>query len=287
MPHLDAPEYAPFEELKRVDESGTEFWLARDLSKALEYETWRRFQDALNRAMLACNHSNMPVQDHFVEAVKMVELGSGSKRSVKDYRLSRYACYLIVQNGDPRKEVIALGQTYFAIQTRRQEIADAFNNLDEDSKRLVVRGDVRHWSMMLTEAAAKAGVTTQRDYASFQNAGYQGLYGGLTAQDIHRRKDLKKNQAILDYMGSEELAANLFRITQTEAKMQREEPCGLAPASDIHRTVGNAVRTTISSLGGTMPEDLPTPDKGVNQLEREQIKRLRAKGEPSSPSSTP
>lgn len=277
MAQLNAPEYAPFEELRRVDEFGTEFWFARDLAKALEYDEWRNFNKALERAMLSCHHSNMPVQNHFVEVNKMVELGSGSRRSVKDYRLSRYACYLVVQNGDPRKKIIALGQTYFAIQTRRQEIADAFNDLDEDSKRLVVRGDVRHWNLMLADAAEKAGIATQRDYALFQNAGYQGLYGGLTARDIHERKNLKKNQAILDHMGSEELAANLFRITQTEAKMKREEPHGLEPASDIHHTVGSAVRSTIASLGGTMPEDLPTPDKSIGQLEREQVKRLQAK----------
>lgn len=279
MAQLDTPEYAPFESLKHIDEFGTEFWLARDLSKALEYDTWRRFQDALNRAMLACDHSKMPVQDHFVEAGKMIEIGKGGQRAVKDYRLSRYACYLVVQNGDPRKKVVALGQTYFAIQTRRQEIADAFNELDEDSKRLVVRGDVRHWNMMLADAAEKAGITTQQDYASFQNAGYQGLYGGLTAKDIHQRKNLKKSQAILDHMGSEELAANLFRITQTEAKMKREEPQDLTPASNVHRAVGTAVREAIASLGGTMPEDLPTPDKSIGQLEREQIKRLHTRSE--------
>lgn len=279
MAHLDAPEYAPFENLKQVDEFGTEFWFARDLSKALEYEEWRNFHKALERAILSCDHSKMPVQDHFVEVNKMIGLGKGGSRSVKDYRLSRYACYLIVQNGDPRKEVIALGQTYFAIQTRRQEIADAFNELDEDSKRLVIRGDVRHWNMMLADAAEKAGITTQFDYAAFQNAGYQGLYGGLVAKDIHRRKHLKKNQAILDHMGSEELAANLFRITQTEAKMQREQPRSLAPACDIHHTVGSAVRSTIASFGGTMPEDLPTPDKSIGQLECEQLEHLRSKQE--------
>ncbi|RDB61998.1 DNA damage-inducible protein D [Gordonibacter sp. 28C] len=274
MAQLNAPEYAPFEKLKHRDEFGNEYWLARELAPVLEYSTWHRFQDALDRAMLACSHSKIPVQDHFSKVGKMIEIGKGGRRTVKDYRLSRYACYLVVQNGDPRKEVIALGQTYFAIQTRRQEIADAFNALDEDSKRLVVRGDVRHWNLMLADAAEKAGVKTSIDYAAFQNAGYQGLYGGLTAKDIHKRKRLKKTQKILDHMGSEELAANLFRITQTEAKMRREEPQGLEPASGIHRTVGSAVRSTIVSLGGTMPEDLPTPEKSIGQIEREQLDRI-------------
>ena len=205
----------------------------------------------------------------------MVALGSGSQRNIKDYMLSRYACYLIMQNGDPRKEVIAIGQTYFAIQTRRQEIADAFNQLDEDNKRLVIRGEVKSWNSMLADAAHRAGITEQIEYAEFQNAEYMGLYGGLRVSDIHARKGLAPEEKILDHMGSEELGANLFRITQTEAKMRRDDPQGLDDASAIHYTVGREVRETIEKIGGTMPEDLPVPEKSISQIEREQLKQLK------------
>lgn len=275
MANLNAKEYQRFEDIKHTTDEGMEFWYARELSTVLEYTEWRNFNKVIGKAMLACKNSGFAVSDHFVDVNKMVELGSGSQRKVKDYMLSRYACYLIMQNGDPRKEVIALGQTYFAIQTRRQEIADAFNQLDEDNKRLVIRGEVKSWNTLLADAAHRAGVTEQEEYAEFQNAGYMGLYGGLRVADIHTRKGLSPEQKILDHMGSVELAANLFRITQTEEIMTREQPQGLDQASSIHHTVGKEVRETIARVGGTMPEDLPTPEKSISQVEREQLKQLK------------
>lgn len=275
MANLKAPEYQRFEDIKHTTETGSEFWYARELAPVLEYTEWRNFSKVVDKGMLACKNSGFAIADHFVEVNKMVALGSGSQRNIKDYMLSRYACYLIMQNGDPRKEVIAIGQTYFAIQTRRQEIADAFNQLDEDNKRLVIRGEVKSWNSMLADAAHRAGITEQIEYAEFQNAGYMGLYGGLRVSDIHARKGLAPEEKILDHMGSEELGANLFRITQTEAKMRRDDPQGLDAASTIHYTVGREVRETIEKIGGTMPEDLPVPEKSISQIEREQLKQLK------------
>lgn len=280
MATLIATEYKQFEDIKHTDENGIEFWYARELSPVLDYTKWENFNKVIDKAMLSCQNSGFECADHFLEVRKMVQLGSGSERKVKDYELSRYASYLIVQNGDPRKETIALGQTYFAIQTRRQEIADAFNELDEDQKRLVIRGEVTSWNAMLAEAANQAGITDQLEYAQFQNAGYMGLYGGLTAADIHKRKKLKKSEKILDHMGSEELGANLFRITQTEAKLRREQPQGLEMASGIHYQVGQTVREAIAKNEGTMPEDLPTPEKSIAEIGKEQLKKLKEKKEP-------
>ena len=210
LSNLQAKEYKNFEEIKKIRVDGTEYWNARELSEVLQYKKWENFAKVIDRAKLACNNSGFEIQDHFPEVRKMVEIGSNTVRELLDYELSRYACYLVVQNGDPRKEVIALGQTYFAIQTRRQEVADYFNQLDEDNKRLVIRGDIKQWNQMLLEAAHNAGVITNQEYAEFQNAGYMGLYGGLTVDDIHKRKKLKDNEKILDFMGSTELIANLL-----------------------------------------------------------------------------
>ena len=275
MANLNAKEYKRFEDIKHTTDTGMEFWYARELCSVLEYAEWRNFNKVIDRAMLACKNSGFSIEDHFVGINKTITMPKGAKKNIPDYMLSRYACYLIMQNGDPRKEVIALGQTYFAIQTRRQEIADAFNQLDEDNKRLVIRGEVKSWNSMLADAAHRAGITEQIEYAEFQNAGYMGLYGGLRVSDIHARKGLAPEEKILDHMGSEELGANLFRITQTEAKMRRDDPQGLDAASAIHYTVGREVRETIEKIGGTMPENLPTPEKSISQIEREQLKQLK------------
>jgi len=277
MSELNAKDYKRFEDIKHRRDNGDEYWLARELSVELDYIQWRNFTKVLDKARLACKNSGFDIEDHFVEVSKMVEIGSKTNRNVVEYELSRYACYLIVQNGDPRKEVIAHGQTYFAIQTRRQEVADYFNQLDEDNKRLVVRGNIKQWNQMLAEAAKNAGLITNEEYAVFQNAGYMGLYGGLDVEDIHERKGLGENDKILDFMGSEELAANLFRITQTESKLKRENIQGTQAATSTHYAVGEKVRHAIKDLGGVMPEDLPLPDKSISQVEREQIAALKNK----------
>ena len=264
-----------FESIRHVNEYGQEFWYARELQIALEYKQWRRFSNVIDKAKEACKGSGNNVPDHFADVGKMVNIGSGSEREIEDIQLSRYACYLIVQNGDPRKKVIALGQSYFAVKTRQQELIENYENLDEDMKRIAIRHQMIEHNKQLVAAAKDAGVETTLDYAIFQNYGYMGLYGGMKAQDIKRNKGLDKNQNILDYMGYEELAANLFRATQTEAKLKRENIQGKEKANKTHYDVGKEVRSTIERLGGTMPEDLPTPDKSIQQLEREQRNKLK------------
>ena len=276
MSNLKAEEYKNFEQIKKIREDGTEYWNARELSKVLQYKKWENFSKVIDRAKLACKNSGRNIEDDFPEVRKIVEAGATQKKVI-DYELSRYACYLIVQNGDPRKEVIALGQTYFAIQTRRQEVADYFNQLDEDNKRLVIRGDIKQWNQMLLEAAHNAGVITNEEYAEFQNAGYMGLYGGLTVDDIHKRKNLKDNEKILDFMESTELIANLFRISQTEEKLKKDNVHSSSKATATHYEVGSKVRKAIEDIGGTMPEDLPRPEKSIKQIEKEQLKRLKDK----------
>lgn len=262
-----------FERIKHINEDGQEYWLARELQPVLEYAQWRRFADAIERAKIACKNSGNEVDDHFADVGKMVGIGSGAEREIDDVMLSRYACYLIVMNGDPRKEIIAVGQTYFAVKTRQQELIENYEELTEEQKRLAIRNEMIAHNKSLAEAAQMAGIKDAKDYAIFQNMGYQGLYGGLGAKEIHAKKGLKKSQKILDYMGSTELAANLFRATQTDEKIRRENIKGKANANQTHFEVGAKVRQTIKELGGTMPEDLPTPEKGIKQIEREREKK--------------
>jgi len=267
-----------FEDIKHVDEDGVEFWYARELQAVLGYTEWRNFEKVIEKAKLACETAGGIEISHFVDVNKMVSSGVADI-PIKDIMLSRYACYLIAQNGDPRKKVIAAAQSYFAVQTRRQELQDNFEQLTEDQRRLAIRQELKGHNASLAEAAKNAGVETQKDYAVFQNKGYQGLYGGLSAKDIHARKGLKKSQKILDYMGSTELAANLFRATQTDEKLRRDNIKGKEEANQTHYNVGKKVRETIQELGGTMPEDLPTPDKSIGQLERLEQKKLEKKKE--------
>ena len=277
MSTLSAKEYKCFEDIKRVRPDGSEYWAARELAPVLDYAKWENFYKVIKRAMIACENSGRSTLECFPEVRKTSPMPNGGVKDILDYELSRYACYLIVQNGDPRKEVIALGQTYFAIQTYRQEVADRFNQLDEDSRRLVVRGDIKQWNQLLAETAQNAGVITAEEFAIFQNAGYMGLYGGMTVDDIHRRKGLAIGQKILDYMGSTELIANLFRISQTEEKLRKDQVSTSDAATAVHYAVGNEVREAIRKIDGTMPEDIPTPEKSIAQLEREQMERLKQK----------
>ncbi|MDO8668539.1 MAG: DNA damage-inducible protein D [bacterium] len=262
-----------FEIIKRIDDNGKEYWSSRDLAGVLEYTDYRNFLGVIEKAKAACENSGEVIHNHFVEVNEMVKIGSGAEKPVETIYLSRYACYLIVQNSDPTKVVVAKGQTYFAIQTRRQEKTD---NLIEDNKRVFLREQMKKHNVSLTQAASMAGV---EHYAIFQNYGYKGLYGGLTMQDIHNRKKLKKSQHILDHMESEELAANLFRATQADAKIRRDNIKGEASANLAHYEVGQKVRNTINSLGGTMPENLPTTDgvgKARNRIKKaEKIRKIK------------
>ena len=258
---------SPFDSIKHIDENNIEFWYARELQQVLDYKDWRNFDKVITKAKNACEGSDQTISYHFVDINRVVDFGGVAPSTIQDIVLSRYACYLIAMNGDSRKKVIALAQTYFAIKTREQEIDEAINTLSEDERRLLLRQDLKDHNISLAEAASLAGIKDPKDYAIFQNHGYQGLYGGLTAKDIKTRKSLKKSHNILDYMGSEELAANLFRATQTDSKIRRENIKGKANANKTHYEVGNKVRQTIKELGGTMPEDLPTPKNSIKQLE--------------------
>lgn len=266
--------HASFEGIRQIDDQGNEHWSARQLSKVLEYSEYRHFLPVIAKARDACQNSGYAPSDHFEDILDMVDIGSGARREVADVRLSRYACYLIVQNGDPAKPVIANGQTYFALQTRRQELQDSarFGQLSEADKRLAIRNELAEHNKHLAAAARDAGVETPLDYAIFQDHGYKGLYGGLGAKDIHARKGLKKSQKILDHMGSTELAANLFRATQAEEKLKRDKVRSKQQANQTHLDVGRKVRETIKELGGTMPEALPTPEQSIKQLENKKKK---------------
>ena len=260
-----------FENIKHIDEYGDEYWCARELQLALNYAQWRNFELVINKAKGACNNSNYKVFDHFVDISKMVTTGD-SKRHIKDYKLSRYACYLIVQNADPNKEVIALGQTYFAIQTRKQELSEKeYIFLSEDEKRLYNRNLTKKGNLSLNLIAKNAGV---KNFDRFHNAGYKGLYNGETADCIAKRKKLRYREDILDNMGEDELIANLFRINQTKQKISNENIKGENNASKAHYLVGKKIRNTIKELGGTMPEDLPTPKKSLREIEKDR-KRVK------------
>lgn len=265
-----------FEIIKEIDENG-EYWSARRLSEILEYIDYRNFVEVMRKAAEACKNSGHKIKDHFVAFNTMVKIGSGASRLIDDIRLTRYACYLIVQNADPEKEVIALGQTYFAVQTRIQEIQqmEQFNALQtEDARRIFLRKELTEHNKYLASAAKGAGVIDPIDYAVFQNYGYQGLYGGLDRKGIQRVKKLTNNSNILDHMGSTELAANLFRATQTEEKLKKDKLKGKDTANKTHYEIGKKVRNTISEIGGTMPEDLPVA---------ENIKRIEAKANKKLP----
>ena len=261
-----------FEYIKHIDENGNEYWLARELMKALEYKEWRKFGKVIKKAMDACIGSNYYILDHFVFEDKMVSIGSNTIRKIDDYKLSRYACYLIVQNCNPRIKIIALAQTYFAIQTRKQELSEKeYNELTEDEKRLYRRNQARKGNYNLNQTAVNSGV---KDLARFHNAGYKGLYDGETADDIFKRKKLRYREDILDNMGSEELADNIFRIAQTDAKLKRDNVDNEYTANSVHYEVSKEVRNSIERLGGTMPENLPTPNKSLKELEKDRKNQL-------------
>jgi DNA-damage-inducible protein D len=269
-----------FEQIKQIDENGNEYWTARQIAKVLEYSEYRHFVPAINRAKEACVNSGEKLQNHFEDILEMVSIGSNTQRQVESIKLSRYACYLIVQNADPSKEIVALGQTYFAVQTRMREIEqmDAYNLLtSEEERHIFLRSEMSKHNAYLAAAAKNAGVQDGLDYAIFQNHGYMGLYGGLDAKGIHKRKSLKKSQQILDHMGSTELAANLFRATQTEEKLRKENIKGKQQANQTHFEVGTKVRKTIKEIGGTMPENLPTTEniksvqKKLNNIDKKKL----------------
>lgn len=267
-----------FEEIKHIDENGVEYWYARELQKVLDYKRWDKFLNVINNAKTACEQSNNIIMDHFSQVGKLVDIGSKTSRSIKDYKLSRYACYLIVQNADASKPVVALGQTYFAIQTRRQELLDEeIKQLSEDEKRLQLRTQVKEGNKILSDTVYDIGARTNKEFAKFHNEGYKGLYGGETAKMIKKRKNIDDKEDILDHMGSTELAANWFRITQADEMIKQNKVDNLEEANKTHNKAGKEVRKTMKRLSGIYPEELPTPEKSIKQLEKEGTKKLNTK----------
>ena len=263
-----------FESIKHIDENGIEYWYARELQNVLNYKEWRKFENVINKAKEACENSDISIFDHFVDVAKTIKMPKGAEKTIIDYRLTRYACYLIAQNGDSRKKAIALAQTYFAVQTRKQELTrQEYEQLSEDEKRLYTRKNVKDKNKYLFDTAKLAGV---KNYGKFNNYGYRGLYNGETAKDIANRKGISEKEDILDYMSRTELAANLFRITQTDEVLKNKNINNEDDACKTHHNVGQAVRQTIKRIGGTMPEDLPTPSKSAKQIENEKNKQLKA-----------
>ena len=262
-----------FEDIKHIDENGVEFWYARELQVVLDYKEWRKFENVICKAKQACENSSISVFEHFVDVDKLSKRANNAEVIISDYKLSRYACYLIAQNGDSRKKVIALAQTYFAIQTRKQEITEKeYSMLTEDEKRFYQRNLTRKGNYSLNQTAKKAGV---KNFDKFHNAGYKGLYNGETADDIAKRKGLRYREDILDNMGSDELIANLFRISQTEQKLRKDNVQGEKEANKTHYKIGKNIREVIAKNGGTMPEDLPTPKKSLKELEKENNKKIK------------
>ena len=262
-----------FEDIKHIDENGVEFWYARELMPILQYSNWQNFEKIIDKAKISCENSAISVFEHFIDVNKTIKMPKGAEKTILDYELTRYACYLIAQNGDSRKKVIALAQTYFAVQTRKQELTEKeYSILTEDEKRFYQRNLTRKGNYSLNQTAKKAGV---KNFDKFHNSGYKGLYNGETADDIAKRKGLRYREDILDNMGSDELIANLFRISQTEQKLKKDNIKTEKEANSTHYEVGKKVRKAIADIGGTMPEDLPTPKKSLKQLEKEKNNKLK------------
>ncbi len=275
MNEIDKNYNKTFEDIKHIDENEIEFWYARELMPILQYSNWQNFEKIIGKAKISCENSDISVCDHFIDINKTIKMPKGAEKTIKDYKLTRYACYLIAQNGDSRKKVIALAQTYFAVQTRKQEITEKeYSMLTEDEKRFYQRNLTRKGNYSLNQAAKNAGV---KNFDKFHNSGYKGLYNGETADDIAKRKGLRYREDILDNMGSDELVANLFRISQTEQKLKRDNIKTEKDANKTHYDVGAKIRKTIKELGGIMPEELPTPEKSLKQLEKESKKELLKK----------